>query len=412
MPASADIERLYRTHGHVVLRRARAILGNNADAREVLQDVFAALVGHPEQLRDVASPVAWLYSATTHRCLNLLRNSKNRLRLLQSKAEAPPETRSNNPETTVVARDYLASLDDDTAQAAIYYYIDEMSQAEVAELLGCSRRHVGNLLQRLKGGTGRGGSGAMLIEGSREGRGEDCLSDLQLDQLRLRELTEDAAASARAHVAGCDRCRAREARLEALAADLDAELPPLDAKPRGRGVAVAVVLLLAAAAALLWWRGTATPDGPEVSPDPPAPLVAVGRLKGGVALGMFVRRDGRVRAWAAGELVREGDVLAFTYSSEEDRTLAVFDVEGRSATLLFPTEGETTAAIAAGRDVAIDAAAELDASLEPERIVGVFCDAPVATAALAEALRSAAPEAVLPAGCVAVTLELEKMGRR
>ncbi len=32
---------------------------------------------------------------------------------------------------------------------AVYYYLDEMTQDEIAALLGCSRRNVGRMLARL-----------------------------------------------------------------------------------------------------------------------------------------------------------------------------------------------------------------------------------------------------------------------
>src|SRR5438132_1370697 len=60
MPAmtldGAAIERLYRSHGHVVLRRARLLLGNEADAQEALQEVFAALLRAPQDLRSAGLP--------------------------------------------------------------------------------------------------------------------------------------------------------------------------------------------------------------------------------------------------------------------------------------------------------------------------------------------------------------------
>lgn len=149
MPAPLNIEQLYRTHGRSVRRRARAILGNDAEANEVLQDVFASLVSQPAQLDGVRSPTAFLYGATTHRCLNLIRNSKNRLRLLQENTTVDERDDTKNPETRSVAKSVLASLDETSAKAAVYYYVDEMSHAEIATMLDCSRRHVGNLLQRV-----------------------------------------------------------------------------------------------------------------------------------------------------------------------------------------------------------------------------------------------------------------------
>ncbi len=45
--ATAEIERLYRAHGHLVLRRARALLGSEADA---LAEVRAVLGLRPDEV--------------------------------------------------------------------------------------------------------------------------------------------------------------------------------------------------------------------------------------------------------------------------------------------------------------------------------------------------------------------------
>jgi RNA polymerase sigma-70 factor (ECF subfamily) len=42
-------------------------------------------------------------------------------------------------------------LPEDVAAAVVYHHLDGMTHAEVAELLGCSRRQVGYLLERAQG---------------------------------------------------------------------------------------------------------------------------------------------------------------------------------------------------------------------------------------------------------------------
>jgi RNA polymerase sigma-70 factor (ECF subfamily) len=150
VPATTQIEQLYRSHGPVVLRRARAILGSDTDAKEVLQDIFASLLARPDQFAGRGSPMMFLYRATTHRCLNQLRNRRNRLRLLETKhaPAAATTTGDGGPETRALVADVLRELPDDIAQAVVYYYVDEMTHAEIAAIMGCSRRHVGNLLAR------------------------------------------------------------------------------------------------------------------------------------------------------------------------------------------------------------------------------------------------------------------------
>jgi len=140
---SLDVERVYRSHGQIVLRRARALLGNEPDAQEALQEVFASLL---QQRKPIASVVAWLYQATTHWCLNQLRNRRTGARLLELRP--PPRADAPSPEPPAEVRSLLSLLPDEVAAAVVYHYLDGMTHEEVAQLLGCSRRMVGYLLER------------------------------------------------------------------------------------------------------------------------------------------------------------------------------------------------------------------------------------------------------------------------
>jgi RNA polymerase sigma factor (sigma-70 family) len=149
MMVGLDVGSLYLQHGHSVLRRARQILGSEDEAEEVLQEIFLGLVERPEQFEGRSEPSTWLYSATTHACLSRLRNRRNRRRLLEE--QVLPWITDVDPRSAVAApevREVLAQLPEEEASAAVYHYLDGMSHAEVAEVLGCSRRHVGDLLKR------------------------------------------------------------------------------------------------------------------------------------------------------------------------------------------------------------------------------------------------------------------------
>ena len=54
-------------------------------------------------------------------------------------------------ETLATARQILGRMPEDLASAVAYYYCDEMSHEEIAKVMGCSRRHVGNLIERAQG---------------------------------------------------------------------------------------------------------------------------------------------------------------------------------------------------------------------------------------------------------------------
>jgi RNA polymerase sigma-70 factor (ECF subfamily) len=141
-----EVDRLYRTHGHIVLRRARTLLGSEHDAQEALQEVFASLLRSPGGVHNAAAMVGWLYQATTNFCLNQLRNRRTSARLLERKPE--PEAVGARAEALAEVRGLLSKMEPQVAAAVVYHHLDGMTHTEVAEMLGCSRRQVGYLLER------------------------------------------------------------------------------------------------------------------------------------------------------------------------------------------------------------------------------------------------------------------------
>ncbi len=116
----------------------------------MVQEIFTSLLDRPEQFRGRSTILTFLYSVTTHSCLNRIRDQKTRLRLLEAHAAAPPPLPDADMEGMAAAREILAKLPEALAQVAVHYYFDQMTHAEIAEVMGCSRRHVGDLLARFR----------------------------------------------------------------------------------------------------------------------------------------------------------------------------------------------------------------------------------------------------------------------
>lgn len=147
---TADVATIYRTHGHVVLRRARRLLGNDDDARDVLQQVFVAMLKGPDRFRGDSSVTTYLYRMTTNVCLQRMRNVRVRANLLDRQvapAYALDERSESAAETSALVRQLVASLPDELAHVAIACFVDGMTHEEIAEQVGCTRRHAGNLVE-------------------------------------------------------------------------------------------------------------------------------------------------------------------------------------------------------------------------------------------------------------------------
>lgn len=147
-----DFDLLYRTHAANVFRRACQLLNDDADAHEVVHDVFLSLYERPEQYAGRSNMSTFLYGAVTHACLNRIRDSKNRRRLLERHALSVPlpAAQGLGPDQSVQLRSLLERLPDQLAIVAVYAFMDELTHEEIARVIGCSRRQIGALLARLE----------------------------------------------------------------------------------------------------------------------------------------------------------------------------------------------------------------------------------------------------------------------
>ncbi len=145
---------LFRQYGPRVYRRALRLLGNPADAEEATQEVFIRAFRSMEGFRQQSQLTTWLYQITTHYCLNHIRD-RSRRTALDEEHLAPPgdgleRADPTSPDDVLLLRRLLAAADERQAAAAVYVLVDGMSHEEAAEVLGVSKRTVGNLLERFQ----------------------------------------------------------------------------------------------------------------------------------------------------------------------------------------------------------------------------------------------------------------------
>jgi RNA polymerase sigma-70 factor (ECF subfamily) len=139
---------LYHRYGPALLRKARRLLHNEADALDAVQNVFVGVL--ESRVRSVDLP--YLYRLLTHRCLNLLRDERNRARLRERECDALCPVSRVAPDVGVLTLDLVsklsARLDESVMETVVYRYFDDMGQEEIAALLSVSRKTVQNRLER------------------------------------------------------------------------------------------------------------------------------------------------------------------------------------------------------------------------------------------------------------------------
>ncbi|MBX2803329.1 MAG: sigma-70 family RNA polymerase sigma factor [Myxococcales bacterium] len=138
MADGIDIEAMYRDYGDLVYGRCRTLLGNEADAQEVAQDVFIRLMRYASGFRGDARPSTYLFKITTTTCLNRIRSRKRRR---EDMVEELPPTAANDTllddlELRQLLDVLLRDCDERTQSCVVYHYVDGMTHNEVGAVLG------------------------------------------------------------------------------------------------------------------------------------------------------------------------------------------------------------------------------------------------------------------------------------
>lgn len=211
-----------------------------------------------------------------------------------------------------------------------------------------------------------------MAEPARPERAPGCPSDLRLDELLNGDVSADGAASLRAHLDHCVRCRARAEAFASVELSPWKGPPPPVTAPRRRAWPWLAGLALPAAAAVVLVLGIARREDADTNPQ--------GRTKGGWALSLFVKRpDGRVERLPANGIVHPGDELRFAATSARPGHVAVFSRDAKGAVSTYVPFGASvgSVSVAAGREVALPGSIETDATLGAERLTAVRCEQPL-----------------------------------
>lgn len=149
------VEELYRRYGFQVERRCRRILGERTEAADAAQEVFVRVLIKGVDFRGAAEWMTWLYRVATNVCLNRLRDRRTRAALLEQTAgaleSATPMGRdpaSGSDRRFLV--ELLGELDETTQAIVLYHLVDDMSQGEIAVLVGLSRVTVNKRIMRFR----------------------------------------------------------------------------------------------------------------------------------------------------------------------------------------------------------------------------------------------------------------------
>ena len=149
--ARAAMEAVIQKYRDQLYFHARYIVKDHQEAYDVVQEVFIKAMREGRIFDDEFKIKAWLFRVTSNLCFNQVRNRKRRGAILESMVK--PESFSADQVDSVFAgeqREELSAaldlLSDDHKEILVLRYYDDLSYAEIAEVLQVK---LGTVMSRL-----------------------------------------------------------------------------------------------------------------------------------------------------------------------------------------------------------------------------------------------------------------------
>jgi RNA polymerase sigma-70 factor (ECF subfamily) len=152
-------ELIMRRHNQRIYRAARAILRDDAEAEDVMQDAYVRAYAHLHEFEGRAQFSTWLTRIAVHEALARLRRGRrfqpidSQTQETQSMPTAPgfsPEQLASDAEIRTVLETAIDALPDEFRSVFVLRAIEEMSGAETADCLGIPEETVKTRLFRAR----------------------------------------------------------------------------------------------------------------------------------------------------------------------------------------------------------------------------------------------------------------------
>ena|SRR5437867_204618 len=143
MPTPIDLERLYDDHAQALFAFVLHFTRNEADTRDLLQELFVKLAQSPRLLDEVREPRAFLLRMSHNLAIDLIRRRGTRQKNYEQLADETVEVFAPTPDPDERAfRDALSSALEELVpeqRAVVHLKLwEKLTFEQIAELLGIS----------------------------------------------------------------------------------------------------------------------------------------------------------------------------------------------------------------------------------------------------------------------------------
>ncbi len=134
-----DVAAVYDKYADILYRIALSHVGNEEDAQDVLQDVFAKYIAASPILHNDEYERAWFIRVTVNRCRDMLRRNKLRNHLpIDDYTHTLESTQDTNADMRVEIIEALNALPEKYKAVIVLHHFEDLTVEQTAKALGLS----------------------------------------------------------------------------------------------------------------------------------------------------------------------------------------------------------------------------------------------------------------------------------
>lgn len=169
----SDLQRLYAKTGRAAILKTARLVGRFDVAEEIVQAAFLKLWGSGLTFEHERAAYAWIYRACHNAGIDHLRAHATRFEsgvtseVLETHANARQSGTifADAVEDRDTLRAHLAELTEREAEVLAYRVVDGMTQQEIAEVMGLSRKTIVRISAEIEGKLARTAAGTIYAVG-------------------------------------------------------------------------------------------------------------------------------------------------------------------------------------------------------------------------------------------------------
>lgn len=147
-----EFKKLYTKYAGIVYSRCLIFCKNDEIACDLVHDIFLLVFKNYKSFKGNSDTYTWIYRITTNTCINYV---KKEMKQNNGKLQLEFDVSDNflqeqKIDHSLLIKQIFASFNKKLQQIALYYFIDDFTQEEIAEILQISRKTVSRKIQFLK----------------------------------------------------------------------------------------------------------------------------------------------------------------------------------------------------------------------------------------------------------------------